>query len=111
MTLPKSLTTLLGSALALSILPAVAGTAPDTDSKSLEISLAGFDLSDPSDAKIVYSKIQSTAKRVCSRSTARQTLRQHADEMRCRADAVTQAILALDEPVLTLVMTESDSAS
>lgn len=111
MTLSKSLTTVLGSALALSMLPAVAGSTTDAHIKTLEISIADYDLSDPVDAKAVYGKIQSAAKRVCKRSTARQTLRERADEMKCRADAVAQAIVALDEPVLTLVMRESDSRS
>lgn len=111
MTLSKSLTTVLGSALALSMLPAVAGAAPDDHVQTLELSIAGYDLSDLEEAKVVYAKIQSAAKRVCDRTTARQTLRERADEMRCRADAVAQAIVALDEPVLTLVMREDGSTS
>ncbi|MEL7541882.1 MAG: UrcA family protein [Pseudomonadota bacterium] len=111
MTLPKSLTTLLGSALALSMLPAFAGSTTDEHVKTMEISIAGYDLSDPADAKRVYGKIQSAAKRVCKTTTARQTLRERADEMACRADAIAQAIVALDEPVLTLVMSQDGSTS
>ena len=111
MTLPKSLTTTIGAALALSMLPAFAGSVTDTDSKSLEISIAGYDLSNPDDAKLVYGKIRSAAKRVCKRSTARQTLRERAEEMQCRADAVAKAIVELDEPVLTFVMRQSGSSS
>ena len=53
MTLSKSLTTVLGSALALSMLPAVAGAAPDDHVQTLELSIAGYDLSDLEDAKLV----------------------------------------------------------
>ncbi len=111
MTLSKSLTTVLGSALALSLLPAFAGSTADTHTKSLELSIADYDLSDPADAKVVYGKIRSVAKRVCKRTTARQTLRERAEEMQCRSDAIAQAIADLDEPVLTLVMRESESRS
>ncbi|MEL7030718.1 MAG: UrcA family protein [Pseudomonadota bacterium] len=111
MSLSKSLTTILGSALALSMLPAFAGATTDTHAKTMEISIAGYDLSNPDDAKLVYGKIQTAAKRVCKTTTARQTLRERADEMRCRADAVAKAIVELDEPVLTFVMNQNSSSS
>ena len=111
MTLPKTLTTLLGSAAALAMLPAMAGSTSEANVKSLDVSIAGYDLNDPAHAQIVYYKIQKAAKRVCRNSLARETLREKIDERDCRKDAIERAVTALNAPELTLVMTGRPATS
>ena len=111
MTLPKTLTTLIGSAAALALLPAMAASTADTHVKSLEVSTSGYDLSKSADAQIIYYKIKKAAKRVCSNALVRQTLREQAEERACRDEAIERAVSQLDEPVLTLVMNTQNRSS
>ncbi len=104
MTLPKTLTALIGSAFAIAAVPMIANASPDYDEKSVEIAISGYDLAKPEDAEIVYKKIQKAAKRACRNSMSRQSLRERAEELDCREKAITQAVTQLNEPVLTLVM-------
>ena len=109
MTLSKTATALIASTAALFALPAMAGSTDDVTSRSLDVSIAGYDLSDPADAKTVLSKIELAAKRVCSHSTARQTLRERAEEFTCRTNAVTAAVAKLDVKELTAAMERGDA--
>lgn len=111
MTLPKALSIFVGSAAALAILPATAATSSEPGVKSLEVSIAGYDLDDPAHAQIVYYKIQQAAKRVCRLTGVRETLRERSEEMQCRADAITNAVAQFDSSQLTLVMNERTRAS
>ena len=111
MTLPKTLTAMIGSAAALAMLPAMAGSTSDTNVKTMDVSIAGYDLTDPAHAQIVYYKIQKAAKRVCRHSLARETLREKIDEKNCCAQAVERAVTQLNAPQLTLVMTERNPTS
>ena len=108
MTLPKTLTAIIGSAAALALLPAMAASSSEAHVKSLDISVKGYDLSKSADAQIVFYKIQNAAKRVCRHSLVRETLREKADEKVCRADAIERAVAQLNEPALTLVMSEQN---
>lgn len=111
MTLPKTLTALIGSAFAIAAVPTIANAAPDYDVKSVEIAISGYDLAKPEDAETIYKKIQTAAKRACRTSTSRQSLRERAEELDCREEAITQAVTQLNEPVLTLVMNGQNPAS
>ena len=111
MTLPKTLTTLIGSAAALAMLPAMAGSTSDATVKKLDVSIAGYDLNDPAHAQIVYYKIQKAAKRVCRNSLVRETLREKIEENECRAQAIERAVTQLNAPELILVMTDRNPVS
>ncbi|MEM7639126.1 MAG: UrcA family protein [Pseudomonadota bacterium] len=111
MTLQKSLTTMIGSVAALAMLPAMAGSISNANAKSLEVSIAGYDLSDPAHAQIVYYKIQKAAKRVCRHTLARETLRERMDQRQCQETAIQDAVTQLNAPELTLVMLERTQRS
>lgn len=111
MTLPKTLTALIGSAFALAAFPAMANASPKYDVKSVEVSISGYDLAKPEDAQILYQKIRAAAKRACRTSASHQTLRERAEERDCREEAIEQAVTQLDEPVLTIVMKAENPAS
>lgn len=111
MTLSKTTTAILGSIAALAILPASAGSTDDATVRTIDVSISGYDLTDPADAKKVLSKIQSAAKRVCRSSQARQTLRERAEEFACRASAISEAVNDLDFPELTAALEETNAAS
>ncbi|MEO1321610.1 MAG: UrcA family protein [Pseudomonadota bacterium] len=111
MTLPKALTAAIGSAAALAMLPAMAASKDDVTKKTIDVSISGYDLSDPEHAKIVYGKIQSAAKRVCRLPNAAKTLAQRADEMQCRVSAINAAVSQIGSPELTIVMEARSRAS
>ncbi len=111
MTLQKSLTALIGSAAALAMLPASAGSSLGSSVKTLDVSIAGYDLSDPAHAQIVYYKIQKAAKRVCRNTLVRETLREKLEEQDCRETAIEEAVAQLNEPAITLVMLERTQSS
>ena len=111
MTLPKTVTTLISSAFALAAFPAISNASGQYDVKSVEIAISGYDLAKPEDAKVVYKKIQRAAKRACSNTMTRQSLRERAEERKCRDEAITRAVTQLDEPVLTLVSNGQKSTS
>ena len=111
MTLTKTATAILGSIAALAMLPASAGSAKDVTIRTIDVSVSGYDLNDPADAKIVLSKIERAAKRVCRNSQARQTLRERAEEFACRTSAISEAVNDLDFPELTAALEETKAAS
>lgn len=111
MTLPKTTTAILGSIAALAILPASAGSTDDSVVKTINVSISGYDLTDPADAKTVLSKIQRAAKRVCRNSQARQTLQERAEEFACRTSAISEAVNNLDFPELNAALEETKSTS
>ena len=111
MTLPKTLTTLIGSAFALAAFPAIAGASPHYDVKSVEISVSGYDLAKSGDAQILYKKIKMAAKRACRSSQSPKTLRERAITRDCEDEAIARAVSQLDEPVLTIVMSAENGAS
>ena len=53
MTLPKTATTLFASVAALAMLPAMAASTTGGTVKTIDVSVAGFDLTDANDAKVV----------------------------------------------------------
>jgi len=111
MTLPKALTAAIGSAAALAMLPAMAASKDEVTKKTVDVSIAGYDLSNPEDAKIVYGKIQSAAKRACRLPNEAKTVAQRADELKCRVAAVNAAVSQLNSPELTLVMEARNRSS
>lgn len=111
MTLPKPVTILIGSALALATLPAMADRSPDHDLKSVDVGISEYDLTKSEDAQRLYKKIESAAKRACRRTSSRPSLREHSEEVDCREDAIERAVVQLNAPVLTLVMNGQNPSS
>ncbi len=89
----------------------MAGPSSNLDIRTVEISIAGYDLADPEHAETVSGKIDRAAKRACGYSLARQTPRERMEERVCRDDAIARAVTQLDEPVLTLVMNAENGVS
>ena len=111
MTLPKTATTLFASVAALAMLPAMAASTTGQTIKTIDVPVAGFDLTDADDAKIVLSKIQRAAKRVCRNSNATRSVRERAEELACQSAAIAGAVAKLNAPQLTAAMEEDNSAS
>lgn len=102
----KTLTTALVSATACALMPAMAATQFEPEEKSREISIRGYDLTDLTDANAVFEMINTTAKRVCQHHGLRESLRERAEEKRCREDAITNAVKSVDSPQLKAIMRE-----
>ncbi len=111
MTRPKTLAALICSAFAVSALPSMAAASPKPDVKTVEVSIAKYDLATPEDAQVVYDRIKRAAKRACRRSVAQKTPSEHIEERNCRDQAIEQAVTQLDEPYLTLVMNGQNPSS
>lgn len=103
MTLPKTLATLASATAALSMLPALAASAPAQE-KTAEVSVTGYDLSKRSDANIVFQRIERAAKRVCAISGIRESAKDRVDRSSCASEAIANAVAALNAPELTALM-------
>lgn len=110
MTLPKTATVIFASFAALATLPAIAGSTSDVTVRTVEIPIAGYDLTDPADARTVFSKIQRAAKRVCTNAQVDRSLAQRAEAVACQSKAIADAVTKLDMPKLTEVMVEHRSS-
>lgn len=104
MTLPKTATVIFASIAALATPPAMAGSTSDVTIRTVDVPIAGYDLTDPADARIVFSKIQRAAKRVCTNAQVDRTLAQRAEAVACQSKAIADAVAKLDMPKLTEVM-------
>jgi len=106
MSLPKTVTVMFASVAAFASLPAVAASTSDVITRTVEVPIAGYDLTDPQDARIVFSKIQRAAKRVCRNSNGERSIRERAEAVVCQSNAIASAVSKLDTPALTKVMFE-----
>ncbi|NQY97045.1 MAG: UrcA family protein [Henriciella sp.] len=111
MTLPKTATTLFASVAALAMLPAMAASTTGGTVKTIDVSVAGFDLTDANDAKVVLSKIKRAAKRVCRNSNATRSVRERAEELACQSAAIAGAVTKVNVPQLTAAMEADNSSS
>ena len=102
MTLPKTLISFTVAAAALSCLPAMAAGKNAIKQKA-EVSIAGYDLSEVSDAKAVIQKIKTAADKVCSLPGGEWTLRERMEKRACEADAIESAVKSLDSSIVTAV--------
>ena len=105
-TLSKTLIAIASAAAALSIMPAMAASATSSETKSQEISIKGYDLSDPADAKAIFEQIQRASDRVCRVTGRHETLRERFLQRTCVAKATVDAVTALNAPVVTELMQE-----
>nr|WP_070958961.1 UrcA family protein [Hyphomonas sp. Mor2] len=94
---------------ALSVSPAMAA-ASDVHTKTQEISILGYDLSDRSDASDLLARIQSASKRVCKIYTNRETVRERSLREHCAEQATATAVQSLNSPILTAVWNETKSS-
>lgn len=107
MTISKTLTATVSSFVAMALLPAIAATRADNQEKSREISIAGYDLNNAEHAKIVLDNIRIAAAQVCETVGDRRTLREHILRRKCRAEAVSRAVTALNAPVVEALIAQS----
>ncbi|MEL6725169.1 MAG: UrcA family protein [Pseudomonadota bacterium] len=106
MTLSKTITTIVASTAALSMLPALAATKADTQVKTKEISIAGYDLTSVADAEALLTKIEAAAKSVCKVSANRETVRERMLRTACEDQAISDALESLDSPEVTALISE-----
>ena len=104
MTFSKPLTVSVIAATACALLPAMAATEFDLEKKQIEVSIQGYDLTNPSDASEVFQMINSASKRVCKTPGVRETLRERVLQNKCRADAIISAVASINAPELTEIM-------
>ena len=110
MTLPKTATIFFASIAACATLPAMAGSTSESTVRTVDVSIAGYDLTDPADARTVFSKIQRAAKRVCNNPNGDRSVRDRADSIACQSNAIAEAVAKLDMPELTEVMSKGQTS-
>ena len=110
MTLPKTATVIFASIAAFATLPAMAGSTSDVTVRTIDVPIAGYDLTDPADARTVFAKIQRAAKRVCSNAHGDRSLADRAEAVACRSNAIADAVTKLDMPKLTELMVEQKAS-
>jgi UrcA family protein len=104
MTLSKTITTIIASTAALSLLPAMAAVKADPVEKTQTVSIKGFDLTNIVDAQALLQRIESASRVVCRLNSNRETLRERQIRRSCEQEATANAVKALDAPVVTAVM-------
>lgn len=110
MSLPKTVTVIFASVAALASLPAMAASTSDVTTRTVDVPIAGYDLTDPKDARIVFSKIQRAAKRVCRNSNGERSIREQTEALVCQSNAIANAVSKLDMPELTQIMVEDQQS-
>lgn len=94
------------TAIAVAGLIAMPSHAGATDApKQKEVSIAGYDLTTDEGAEMVLIKIEQAAERVCDFSTSRRDLKSVQFEKKCVAEAVANAVTALDAPRVSEIYT------
>ncbi|MEP1143630.1 MAG: UrcA family protein [Henriciella sp.] len=104
MTLSKTMTTIIAAATACAVLPAMAATQFDAEEKSKEISIAGYDLTQATDAKAILARIESAAKSVCKVDANRQTVRETMLRRECEKAAIESTVESLDAPEIAALI-------
>ena len=98
MTLPKTFAIAAAATASLAFLPASAGQTEQT--KTLEVSIADYDISNPADARTVVQKIKNAARKVCTLDRGPVPLHERAQRERCEREAVANAIKSLDSEMV-----------
>lgn len=109
MTLSKTVTTIIATTAACAMLPAMAATKTDTIEKTVEISIAGYDLTSATDAQALLTRIEKAAERACKVSSNRQTVREMALRRACEERAIATTVESLDAPQVNAVYEETTS--
>jgi len=104
--LPIAITALALTGMPLAISPAMAATT-EVHIKTKDVSILGFDLSDRADATRLLKQITTAAKRVCTISTHRETMRERVLRRQCAEKATDIAVQSLNSPTLNAVWQES----
>lgn len=78
--------------------PAFAGSTDNV--QTVEVDIAGYDLTTASGAAMVFDKIESAAKRVCDVHTTSGSIKLRQLAKSCVATTISNAIASLDAPVL-----------
>lgn len=79
----------------------VAPAAAETAANARRVSYADLNLHDQADAAILLRRLDRAAQRACGDHHGRMPLRERVEIRRCAADAVEQAVAALNQPTLT----------
>jgi UrcA family protein len=101
---------LLGSTLALSV--QAGDIALTSDAKSMTVSYAGLDLSDPAAMHTLYGRLKVAARIVCGGdiSGVREVQRIFAHQA-CASDALESAVRSIDNAALTALHRSAESAA
>lgn len=109
MTLSKTVTTIIASTAACAMLPAMAAIKTDTVEKTMEISIAGYDLTSATDAQALLASIEKAAERVCKISSNRSTVREMMLRRACEENAIAQTVESLDAPQVSAAYEDQSS--
>lgn len=108
MTLPKTIAIGVVSAM-FAAAPAFAGAT--YEEQSVPVSIAGYDLTSETGAKLVLEKIANAASQVCAADEQGRSLQERTFARDCMASAMKTAVSAVNQPVLTRVFTEARNRS
>ena len=97
--------TYIAAAIAAAFISAPAFAGSIETAQSVDVKIAGYDLSSEPGATIVLNKIEDAAKRVCNVRTSSDSLRFRQLAKACVATAVSNAVASIDTPALTRVHT------
>ncbi|MEL6862035.1 MAG: UrcA family protein [Pseudomonadota bacterium] len=107
MTLPKTLATAIAATASLALLPAFAAETEQV--KTLELSIADYDISNPADARAVVKKIERAARKVCTLDRGPVPLHERLQRERCEREAVANAVQSLNSDVVIAAFEETRS--
>ncbi|MEM1146674.1 MAG: UrcA family protein [Pseudomonadota bacterium] len=103
MKLTKFLAPILASTLAMSFLPAMAGSKMVVETESSEVSLVDLDLQDWTDAGKALERIEASARKVC-RKLHENHVSSLSAKYKCRQDAIARAVDEINAPALEAQM-------
>ena len=107
MTLPKTLATAFAATATLALLPAAAGEFEVT--KTMEVSIADYDVKDAADARAIVKKIESAARKVCTLDRGPVPLHERAQRTACEREAVANAVQSLNSELVVAAFEETRS--
>jgi UrcA family protein len=88
----------LASALAITIAGLVATNASADVVRKITVNFAELNIDKPAGAKKLYKRLRNAAATVCG---GRQMIREYRSAKRCYADALAQAVIEVNKPLLT----------
>lgn len=95
--------------VALSLLAPQFATANDTLTRSITVSYADLNLSNPAGASALYQRIRGAARKVCTVAGESPYEVQDLDKRQCIHQAIDQAIMKVNSPVLVAMYKAKNS--
>jgi UrcA family protein len=105
----KSAIVLAAVLVALSLSASQFAAASDTVTQSVTVSYADLNLSNPSGARTLYQRIRGAARKVCTVAGESPYEVQDLDKRKCILDAIDQAVMKVNSPVLVAMYKAKNS--